>query len=75
MQPLLLRLRYLRSREALATVALPVMIAWAWWAKGVDVAWPLRTAALALFAWILAQGTLYWHLKLRAIENDIALPS
>jgi len=75
MQPLLLRLRYLRSREALATVVLPVMMVWSWWAKEADVAWPLRTAALALVAWVLAQGTLYWHLKLRAIEGDGALPS
>lgn len=59
MQPLLLRLRYLRSREALATVVLPVMMVWSWWAKEADVAWPLRTAALALVAWVLAQGTLY----------------
>ena len=69
------RLRYLRSREALATVVLPAVIVWAWWNKGGDIAWSLRGAALALLAYILAQGTLYWHLKLRQAEDETPLPS
>lgn len=68
------RLRYLRSREALATVVLPTIISWKWWAKGSDVAWSMRIAALSLLVWILMQGTLYWHLKLRSIERQVALP-
>ena len=69
------RLRYLRSREALAAVLLPAVIAWAWWNKGGDIAWGLRCAALVVFAAILLQGTLYWHLKLGQVVHDRPLPS
>lgn len=72
---LLVRLRYLRSREALAAVVLPALIAWAWWNKGGDIAWGLRCAALVLFAAILLQGTLYWHLKLGQVVHDKPLPA
>lgn len=72
---LLERLRYLRSREALATAVLPALVVWSWWNKGGDVAWGLRGAALALLVWILVQGTLYWHLKLASVEKQAALPS
>lgn len=69
------RLRYLRSREALAAVLLPAVIVWAWWNKGGDIAWGLRCAALVLFAAILLQGTLYWHLKLGQVVHDRSLPA
>jgi len=72
---LLERLTYLRSREALAAVVLPALIVWTWWNKGGDIAWGLRCAALLLFAAILLQGTLYWHLKLGQVAHDRPLPS
>lgn len=74
MHLLIKRLRYLRSREALASGALPAVIVWSWWYKEVDVAWSMRLAALSLVVYILVQGTLYWHLKLRTIEGHTALP-
>lgn len=75
MQTLSTRLKYLRSREALAAVVLPAMFVWRWWGSGDDIAWGLRLAALALFTLILVQGTLYWHLKLRSLEDQAPLPS
>jgi len=75
MHTLTKRLRYLRSREALATAVLPAIISWKWWATGSDVAWGMRIAALSLLVWILMQGTLYWHLKLQFIERQVALPA
>lgn len=75
MQTLVDRLRYLRSREALAAVVLPAVIIWRWWANGGEVAWGMRIAALSLLVYILLQGTLYWHLKLRAITGGAALPA
>lgn len=75
MQTLSIRLRYLRSREALAAILLPAVIAWRWWDRGGDIAWSMRITALALLAYILVQGTLYWHLKLRSLETQTPLPS
>ncbi|RJG15279.1 hypothetical protein [Massilia cavernae] len=74
MHTLSIRLMYLRSREALAAILLPAVIVWTWWDRGGDVAWILRIAALALLAYILVQGTLYWHRKLRSLEDQKPLP-
>jgi energy-converting hydrogenase Eha subunit A len=75
MHTLSTRLRYLRSREALAAILLPAVIVWRWSDRGGDIAWGLRIAALALLVYILVQGTLYWHLKLRSLEDQKPLPS
>jgi len=75
MQSLSDRLKFLRSREALAAVVLPAVIVWSWIDKGGEVAWPMRLAALALLAYILIQGTYYWHLKLRLLDDQQPLPS
>ncbi len=69
------RLHYLRSREALAAALLPAVIVWRWWDIGGDLAWSMRLAALALLAYILLQGTLYWHLKFRALEGQQPMPA
>lgn len=69
------RLKYLRSREALAFVLLPAVIVWRWMDRGGDIAWGVRIAALSLLVYILVQGTLYWHLKLRSLEDQKPLPS
>jgi len=74
MHQLINRLRYLRSREALAAVVLPAVISWQWWVTGGEIAWGVRIAALSLLIYILVQGTLYWHLKLRSIVGQAALP-
>jgi len=68
------RLRYLRSREALAAIVLPAVIIWKWRGNGGEIAWGIRIAALSLLVFILVQGTLYWHLKLRAITGEATLP-
>lgn len=75
MKNLIDRLRYLRSREALATVVLPAVIAWKWQAAGGEIAWGMRVAALSLLVFVLAQGTLYWHLKLRSVLHRAELPA
>lgn len=75
MHTLSIRLKHLRSREGLVAILLPAVIAWSWWDRGGDVAWGLRLAALALLAYILIQGTFYWHLKLRSLEGQTPLPS
>lgn len=69
------RLRYLRSREALAAVVLPAVIIWKWRVNGGEIAWGIRLAALSLLVYILVQGTLYWHLKLRAISGEASFPT
>lgn len=74
MHALSIRLKYLRSREALAAVLLPAVIVWRWSNTESEIAWTLRLAALAMLALILVQGTLYWHLKTRSLENQAPLP-
>lgn len=69
------RLTYLRDREALAAVVLFVLISWEWLSAGGDIAWGLRVPALVLFTAILLQGTFYWHLKLRSLENHTSFPA
>jgi hypothetical protein len=69
------RLTYLRNREALAMAVLSVLIPYDWIRQGDAVMWALRTPALALFSFILVQGTLYWHFKLRSLEDHKPLPS
>jgi hypothetical protein len=75
MQTLISRLQYLRGREALAAAVLPTVISWKWWREGGDIAWGMRIAALSLLVYILVQGTLYWHLKLRSMMGQAALPA
>ncbi|UUZ52348.1 hypothetical protein LP419_22615 [Massilia sp. H-1] len=75
METLSTRLKYLRSRELLAAFLLPAVIVWRWMDRGGDIAWGVRIGALALLAYILVQGTLYWHLKLRLLEDQRPLPS
>lgn len=69
------RLTYLRDREALAAVVLSILFPWNWLSGGGDIAWGLRVPALVLFSGILLQGTLYWHLKLRTLEQHTSFPA
>ena len=45
-----------------------------WFDSSAPVWWELRIAGLALVSYILLQGSLYWHLKLRSFQGDRPLP-
>jgi hypothetical protein len=45
-----------------------------WTRSGGAVAWALRLPGLLLVSFLLLQGTLYWHLKLRSVRDRTALP-
>ncbi len=62
---LLRRLRSLRNWEFLNIFLLPAFL---WYILGEASAatWLLYGSAMGLICWLLVQGTLYWHLKLRA---------
>jgi hypothetical protein len=75
MQALQDRFSYLRRGEALAAVALPIVFVWKWMGSATPVAWDLRGAALAMVCFILLQGTLYWHLKMKSVEQRKPLPA
>ena len=74
MQALQARMRYLRRGEAIAAVALPLVLAFNWLRTDANLAWAERTAAVALVSFILLQGVLYWHLKLRCVDEHRPLP-
>ena len=66
---------YLRSREALAAFLLPAVIAYTWFSGGGEVSWSIRIFALCMLSYILLQGTWYWHLKLRLLNEHKPLPA
>lgn len=74
MQALQARMKYLRKGEAIAALALPLVLLFNWWRTDQNLAWAERSAAVALVSFILLQGVLYWHLKLRCIDQHRALP-
>jgi hypothetical protein len=45
-----------------------------WSPNGGGVYWPLRLAALFPVCYVVLQGSLYWHLKLRSVSSRAALP-
>jgi hypothetical protein len=59
----------------MAAILLPAVIIWTWGKTGEEIAWGLRIAALTLLAYILVQGTFYWHLKIKLIEEQKPFPS
>lgn len=65
------RLRHLRNWEALNIVLMPTLATWVWINGASPVAWSARLPALTLVSFILAQGTLYWHLKLRSVQRSV----
>jgi hypothetical protein len=69
------RFLYLRNREAFAAVVLSILIPLDWINRSSDIMWELRVPALFLFGVILLEGTLYWHLKLRSLEERTPLPA
>ena len=48
---------------------------WLWGNSGDDVGWALRLAALFPLCYVLLQGSLYWHLKLRSVSERAPLPA
>jgi hypothetical protein len=69
------RFNYLRSVELLAVVALPLLFTWDWSKHPGSVHWPLGIAALFSVCYLLLQGGIYWHLKLRALNQSASLPA
>ncbi len=69
------RLTYLRNREGLAALALTVLFIERWYSSGDQIAWGLRLTALFALIYILVQGTLYWHFKLRCVVARQPLPT
>jgi hypothetical protein len=76
MQALQSRMHYLRNAEALMALGLPLAFVLNWsGGANPDIAWMLRGGALALVSAILLQGALYWHLKIRSIDERRPLPA
>lgn len=69
------RMNYLRTGEAIAAVAIPVVAVYRWLESTEPVWWEIRIAGLVLISYILLQGTLYWHLKLRSFNGHGPLPT
>lgn len=72
---LLKRLKYLRNGEVLGGAVLVGIFLWFWSNSEGDVGWALRLAALFPLCYVLGQGILYWHLKLRSVSERAPLPA
>ena len=68
------RLRHLRNGEAINLFILPSVFIWLWKGADASVNWFLRVLSLVVLLYILFQGSLYWHLKLRAVSERIGMP-
>ena len=75
MQTIPARMTYLRNAETLFGLAFPVVFCVVWQRDGAPIAWGMRGAATALVSYILLQGGLYWHLKLRTVLRRQPLPA
>lgn len=68
------RLRSLRTLEAFNVVWVPASLAYLWRTMGAE-GWLLRSGAVAIVAYILVQGAIYWQMKLNAvIRGERGLP-
>ena len=68
-------MRYLRDGEIVGGAALVGVFCWLWATSEGDVGWALRLAALFPLCYVLLQGSLYWHLKLRSVSRRAPLPA
>lgn len=76
MQVVELRLRYLRGWELLNVVLVPATVCLMWWSTGDTLAgWHLRWVGLGFVSYLLLQGGVYWHLKLRMVTGGGAMPA
>lgn len=71
------RLRYLRNWELGNVVLIPCVVVLMWRGTGVPVgAWHLRWIGLVFVSYLLLQGGVYWHLKLRVVRrSSLGLPA
>lgn len=69
------RLKYMRWVEAASAFVLPLLFWNNWYQRSGHFAWELRIASLAVVSYILLQGALYWHLKIRSIDARLPLPA
>jgi hypothetical protein len=69
------RLKYMRWVEAASAFVLPLLFWNTWYQRSGHFAWELRIASLAVVSYILLQGALYWHLKIRSIDARLPLPA
>ena len=71
------RLRYLRNWELGNVALVPFLVALMWRSTGdPGTAWHLRWIGLVFVSYLLLQGGVYWHLKLRIVRRtDYALPA
>lgn len=67
------RLKYMRWVEAASAFVLPLLFWNNWYQRSGHFAWELRIASLAVVSYILLQGALYWHLKIRSIDARVPL--
>ena len=69
------RLRRLRDWEAVSVVVMPAIAVYVWPEIDGLAGWLIRVPALVMVSLILAQGTAYWHLKLRSVRTRAPLPT
>ena len=74
-EKILARFRYLRNTEAIFAIGFPPLFLYFWSGSAVPVNLPLRLLALALVCFVLAQGALFWHLKLQSVATRKELPN
>lgn len=68
-------MKYLRDGEIAGGAMLAGVFCWHWAASEGDAEWALRLAALFPLCYVLLQGSLYWHLKLRSVRRRAPLPA
>ena len=73
-QPLIKRLKYLRNWEAVNIFFLPACM-WFVLQTLQTHHWQPYAAAIFLICVVLAQGVVYWHLKLQTIRQGTPLPA
>lgn len=70
------RLRYLRNWELMNVALIPAIVVLMWRSTGDSAAsWTLRWIAVAFVSYLLLQGGIYWHLKLRMVSRTEAVPT
>lgn len=75
MHTLSARFTYLRNAEAVCVLALPAALCFVWQRVGAPINWSVRLTALAVVSFILLQGAVYWHLKLRTVVARQHVPA
>jgi hypothetical protein len=69
------RLTLLRNLEAINVVLIPAFLVGIWMDSEGPVVWLVRILPLFLVSFVLAQGALYWHWKLRSVRRRMSLPA